>query len=77
MEEDQINREVTIADLHRILRADEAEVAPQLSDEAPQVLKQRSVEVGLRVFARKAEEFEAVGALEGLDCSRVHLCHRG
>ncbi len=37
VEEDEIDREVLVADLHRVLRADETEVAAELGDETAEV----------------------------------------
>jgi hypothetical protein len=63
-----------VADLHRILRADEAEVATKLSQEAANVPKERAVEVGLGVFHREAEKLDFVGILELVDGCRVKFC---
>ena len=53
MEEDQIDREVLVANLHRVLGADEAEVATELREKAAQVAEESAVEVGLRVLTWK------------------------
>ncbi len=50
VEEHEVDREVLVADLHGVLRADEAEVATELGEEAAEVAKERAVEVGLRVI---------------------------
>jgi hypothetical protein len=43
VEEHEVDREVLVADLHRVLRADEAEVTAQLGEEAAQVSEQDAV----------------------------------
>ncbi len=52
VEEDEIDGEVLIADLDRILGADEAEVSTELRDEATEVAQQRTVQIRLRVVIR-------------------------
>jgi len=53
-----------VADLHGVLGADEAEVAPEFGQEAPEVLQQCAMKVGLRVAGGETEELEVVGVLE-------------
>jgi len=45
VEEDEVDREIPVADLHGVFRADEAEVATELGDEATEVAKQRRVQI--------------------------------
>lgn len=76
MEEDQVDGEVLIADLQRVLRADEAEIATQLGEEPAELSEQRAVQVGLGVALRQGEELEAVGVLELVENDRSDLSHR-
>ena len=50
------------ADLYGVLGTDEAEVAAELGDGSAQVAQERTVQVGLGVVARQAEELEALRA---------------
>jgi hypothetical protein len=56
MEEHQVDREVLVPDLDRILGADEAEVAPELGDEAAEIVQQRAVEIGFGVTVAQVEK---------------------
>lgn len=49
VEEDEVDREVLVANLHQVLRADEAEVSPELGEESAEMTEQGAVEIGLRV----------------------------
>ena len=75
MKEHEVDRKVLVADLHRVLRADEAEVTAQLGEEASQISEKRAVEVGLGVIGSEAQELDVVGVLELVDGRRVNLCH--
>jgi hypothetical protein len=76
VEEDEVDREIPTADLNRILRADEAEVAPELADEPTKVAEKRAMEVGLGVLLRQAQKLQAVLVLEVFEARWVNLCHR-
>ncbi len=64
VKEHEIDLEVLFADLHRVLRADEAEVATQLGEEASKMLEEGPVEIGFRVAVGKREELDVVGVLQ-------------
>lgn len=64
MEKQQIQGEILRADLNRVFGADEAEIAPQLSDETAKILQEGCVEISLGVFLGQAQEFERVDILE-------------
>jgi hypothetical protein len=76
VEEQEIEREVAIANLQRELRADEAELRAQFLDEALQVRKERRMEVALVVLGRKLQEVEQVGVPEQGGCLGVFLDER-
>jgi hypothetical protein len=76
VEEHEIDCEVLVADLNRVLASDEAEVASELGDEATEVAQQRAVKIGLGVAFPQVQKLEAVCVLEFLHGGRVHLCHR-
>ena len=61
VEEQQVEREVPAADLKRILRPHETEVAAQFDHEIPELAEQAEVQVGLAVFRRKVQEFDHIG----------------
>lgn len=77
VEEHQIDGEVLVPDLDRVLGSDEAEVASELGDEAAEVIEQRAVEIGLGVTVAQVEELQVVRVLELLDRGRMQLCQRG
>jgi len=62
MEEYQVDGEVLLAHLHRVLGADEAEVATQLGDEAAEILQQGTMKIGLGVVIRQRRELVSVRA---------------
>jgi hypothetical protein len=76
VKEDEVDREVLGAHLHWVLGADEAEVATEFGDEAPELAEERAVKIRLGVVVREAQELEAVGALELAEGRRMGLCHR-
>lgn len=76
VEEHEVDREVLVADLDRILRADEAEVAHESGEEAAQMTEQGAVEVGLRVPLGKRQELEVVGILQLVKRAGVNLSQR-
>ncbi len=76
MEEQEVDREVLVADLDGVFRAHEAEVSPELGDEAAEVAEQRAMEVGLGVVAVQGQELEVVGVLQLIEGRWVCLCHR-
>ena len=53
VEEDEVDREVLVADLHRVLGADKAEVATKLGDEPAEVTEQRRMKIIFVVVARQ------------------------
>ena len=61
VEEDKIDFEVLVADLDRILRADEAEVAAKLGDKSAKVTQEPRVQILLAVVVGERQELEAVG----------------
>jgi hypothetical protein len=58
VKEEQIKGEVAVADLERILRADEAEIAAHFVDEIVELIQQTVMEIGFRVVGGPIEEFE-------------------
>jgi hypothetical protein len=76
VEEEQIQLKVAPADLQRILAADEAEVAPQLDEEALQVLDQSQVQIRLGMRGGEVEEFDEVGVLEEGGRARMQIAQR-
>jgi len=76
VEEHQVDGEVLVPDLDRVLGSDEAEVAAELGDEAAEVAEQRAMEIGLGVTVVQLEELQVVGVLELLDRGGMHLCQR-
>jgi len=52
VKEDEVDGEVTIAHLHRILGTDETKVAAKLGDEAAEVAQERTVEISFGVAIR-------------------------
>jgi len=49
VEEDEVDREILLADLYGVLGADEAKIATELGDEAAEVTQDGAVEVRLGV----------------------------
>lgn len=74
VEEDEVDREVAVVDLHRVLGSYEAKVAAELGDEAAEVPHEGAVEIVLGVAVGEREELEAVGILELVDGGGVDLC---
>ena len=64
VEKEQVEREVAAADLHGILRADEAEVVTEFDEEILEFEEQTVMEIGLGVAGGKAEELQHVGVFE-------------
>jgi hypothetical protein len=64
VEENEVDREVLVTDLHGVLRADEAEVAAQFSEETPEVSQQPAVEIRLGVIGSEPEKLDVVSVLE-------------
>ena len=76
VEEQKVESEVSIPNLHWILGAYEAEIAAQLDQEVLQPEDQPAMQVALGVFPRQVQEFDHVGVFEGVQRLRVHLCHQ-
>jgi hypothetical protein len=73
MEEQQIQREVAPADLHRVLATDEAEVTAQFDQEIIQPQQQTAMQVGLRMSLWQAEKFKQVAVLEDAGGTRMSV----
>lgn len=73
VEKEQIEGEVAVADLERILGAYEAEIAAHFADEIPELAQQALMEIGFRVVVGQIEEFEDVAVLENREGVRVDL----
>jgi hypothetical protein len=58
MEEQQVDGEVAAADLHDVLRADEAKVPAQFDEELHELLDEGTLKVRLRVVGRKLKELD-------------------
>ena len=76
VEEKQVQREVLPTHLHRVFRADVAEVAPQLGQEPAQVLQQAAVQVTLGMQVGQCQKVQQVGVLEVLFGLWLHFSQR-
>ena len=75
MEEKEIQRKILLANLHRKLGANKAEVAPQLDQEVPEPTQQALVQVRLAVALRQAEKLEQVSIFEDAERLWMTLSH--
>jgi hypothetical protein len=76
VEEQQIEREIALPHLERVLGAHEAEIAAHLDQEISQPVDQPAVQIALRVMGRQVEELDHVGVLEDAERVGVRLCQR-
>lgn len=73
VEEEQIKGEVAVADLERILGANEAKISTHFTDEVPKLAKQAVMEIRFCVVVGQVEEFEDVAVFENRESFRVNL----
>ncbi len=71
VEEHEVDRKILVTDLHRVLGADETEVAAELGDKSAEIAQQCAVEISLRVTTRKIDELERVDIFEVFNRSWV------
>ena len=76
VEEDEVDREVLVADLHRVLGADEAEVAAELGEEAAQVVEEGAVKIRFGVAGGEVEKLQGIQLLEVFDGAGVQFSQR-
>jgi len=71
MKEEQIQGEITTADLQREFGADKTEVAAQLDQKFLQPHQQALMQIGLGMLARQTEELDHISVAEYLQCGGV------
>ena len=76
VEEQQVEGEIALSDLHRVLGAHEAKVPTQLDEEVLEPIHEPAMQVVLRVLARQVEELDHVGVLEDIEGPGMRLCHQ-
>lgn len=76
VEEQQVDDEVTAADLDRVLAPNEAEVAAEFVQELLELLDQGAFEVGLGMPGRQVYELDEIAVLEDGFRLGVSFSHR-
>ena len=76
MKEQEIDREVLLAHLQRVLRADKAKITAEFGNEAAEVIQEGAVQIGFGMPVLQGQEFEAINIFEFIDGRRMNLCHR-
>lgn len=75
VKEEQVECEISPANLYRVFGANEAEVPAQLDQERPQLLQESPMQVRFRMHEGQSEELQVVGVLEDADRVGVTLSY--
>ena len=75
MKEQQIDKEVAIADLKWIITADKAEIAAEFDQKLLELFDQRPLQFAFGMFGRKLQKFEQVSILENRRGFGVNFSH--